>query len=46
MRELGELGRKLAGAERAAEKLRQALSKLERERDSRPAPEAMVNARP
>ena len=43
-RELAELGRKLTAAEKAAEKLHQALKKLERERDSRPPPEAVVRA--
>ena len=41
-RELTELGKKLVAAEKAAEKLRQALKKLERERDARPLPEALV----
>ncbi len=43
-REVAELGKKLTAAEKAAEKLRQALKKLERERDSRPPPEAVVCA--
>ena len=41
-RELAGLGKKLVAAEKAAEKLRQALKKLERERDARPPPEALV----
>lgn len=41
-RELAELAAKLAAAEKAAEKLRQAAKKVERERDSRPLPEALV----
>lgn len=42
-RELADLGKKLTAAEKAAEKLRQALKKLERERDARPPPEALVS---
>ena len=41
-REVAELDAKLAAASKAAEKLRQALKKLERERDARPLPEALV----
>lgn len=41
-REAVELGAKLAAAGKAAEKLRHALKKLERERDARPLPEALV----
>ena len=41
-REAAELDAKLAAAGKAAEKLRQALKKLERERDARPLPEALV----
>ena len=41
-REAAERDVKLAAAGKAAEKLRQALKKLERERDGRPLPEALV----
>ena len=41
-REAAELDAKLAAAGKAAEKLRHALKKLERERDARPLPEALV----
>ena len=41
-REAAELDAKLAAAGKAAEKLRQALKRLERERDARPLPEALV----
>lgn len=44
-REVSELGAKVAVAEKAAEKLRQAVKKLERERDARPAAEALVRRR-
>ena len=41
-RQLSELEKRLAASEKSAEKLRQAVKKLERERDSRPLPEALV----
>ena len=41
-REVSELGAKVAAAQKAAEKLRQAVKKLERERDASPAAEALV----
>ena len=43
-REAAELDAKLAAAGKAAEKLRHALKKLERERDARPLPEAAGKA--
>jgi len=41
-RQLSELEKRLAASEKSAEKLRQAVRKLEQERDSRPLPEALV----